>query len=90
MACARPVVATAAGGLQHLVPDAGGRKVPPGDAAALADALAEVLGDAELRRAMGAHNREVVEERFAWSRVGERLEELYAEAIAALRDDASA
>jgi hypothetical protein len=32
----------------------------------------------------------VVEERFAWSRVGERLEELYAEAIAALRDDASA
>jgi L-malate glycosyltransferase len=90
MACARPVVATAAGGLQHLVPDAGGRKVPPGDAAALADALAEVLGDAELRRAMGAHNREVVEERFAWSRVGERLEELYAEAIASGRDDASA
>ena len=64
--------------------------MPPGDAAALADALAEVLGDAELRRAMGAHNREVVEERFAWSRVGDRLEELYAEAIASVRDDSSA
>jgi glycosyltransferase involved in cell wall biosynthesis len=89
MACARPVVATAAGGLQHLVPDAGGRKVPPGDAAALADALAELLGDAELRRAMGAHNRQVVEERFAWPRVGDRLEELYEEAIAAERDDAA-
>jgi L-malate glycosyltransferase len=90
MACGRPVVATAAGGLQYLVPDGGGRKVPPGNAAALADALAEVLGDPDLRGAMGAHNREVVEERFAWSRVGDRLEELYEEAIAAERDDSSA
>jgi glycosyltransferase involved in cell wall biosynthesis len=81
MACARPVVATAAGGLQHLVPDAGGRKVPPGDSAALADALAEVLGDAELRQAMGSHNRKVVEESFTWSRVGDRLDQLYAEAM---------
>ena len=32
---------------------------------------------------MGAHNRAVVEQRFAWSRVGDRLEELYAEAIRA-------
>jgi len=83
MACARPVVATAAGGLQHLVPDGGGRKVPPGDAVALADALAAVLADAELRRTMGACNRAAVEERFAWSRVGERLERLYEEAIRA-------
>jgi glycosyltransferase involved in cell wall biosynthesis len=90
MACGRPVVATAAGGLQHLVPDAGGRKVPPGNAAALADALAEVLGDADLRRAMGACNRKVVEERFAWSRVGDRLEQLYEEAIDAEREAASA
>ena len=81
MACGRPVVATAAGGLGQLVPDDGGRKVPPGDPAALARALTEVLGDAELRRAMGARNREVVEQRFAWPRVGERLEGLYAEAI---------
>ncbi|MEA2420310.1 MAG: L-malate glycosyltransferase, partial [Thermoleophilaceae bacterium] len=89
MACARPVVATAAGGLQHLVPDAGGRKVPPGDAAALADALAELLGDVELRQAMGAYNRKLVEERFAWARVGDRLEQLYEEAIRAERDAAS-
>ena len=66
------------------------RKVPPGDAAALAGALAEVLGDPALRRAMGERNRAVVEERFAWPRVVDRLEELYEEAIAAERDDASA
>ena len=57
MACARPVVATDAGGLRHLVAERGGRKVPPGDADALAAALREVLADPELRRAMGEHNR---------------------------------
>ena len=36
MACARPVVATDAGGPAHLVTDGGGRRVPPGDPAALA------------------------------------------------------
>jgi glycosyltransferase involved in cell wall biosynthesis len=81
MACARPVVATGGGGLQHVVPDGGGRKVPPGDPAALAGALADLLGDPELRRAMGSRNREIVEERFAWSRVGDRAEALYGEAI---------
>jgi glycosyltransferase involved in cell wall biosynthesis len=86
MACARPVVATAGGGLRHVVPDAGGRKVPPGDPAALAAALAEVLGDPELRAAMGSVNRKTVEERFAWSRVGDRLEALYGEAIRGERD----
>ena len=54
--------------------------VPPGDPPALAGALAEVLGDAELRHAMGACNRRAVEERFAWPRVADRLEQLYEEA----------
>ena len=82
MACARPVVATNASGLGYLVPEGGGRKVPPGDARSLAGALGEVLADPGLRRAMGQHNRRIVEERFAWARVADRLETLYAEAIA--------
>jgi glycosyltransferase involved in cell wall biosynthesis len=81
MACAKPVVATAAGGLAHLVPDEGGRKVPPGDPAALADALYEVLANPRLRQAMGRHNRQVVEQRYAWARVVDRLEEAYEEAM---------
>jgi glycosyltransferase involved in cell wall biosynthesis len=40
-----------------------------------------VLVDPRLQRAMGAHNRRVVEERFSWSRVVDRLEGLYREAI---------
>lgn len=83
MACAKPVVATDTGGLAHLVPDEGGRKVPPGDAEALAEALYEVLAGAELRRAMGLHNRRIVEERYAWPRVVDRLEEAYGEAMRA-------
>ena len=82
MACARPVVATRAGGLQHLVDDGGGRTVTPGDAPALATALAELLGDPEGRAAMGEHNRRRVEERYAWSRVADRLEDAYGEALA--------
>lgn len=81
MACAKPVVATEAGGLRYVVSDRGGRKVPPGDAPALAEALSELLADAALRHSMGAHNRTVIEERYAWSRVVDRLEEHYREAV---------
>jgi len=81
MACARPVVATNAGGLGHLVPDAGGVKVAPGDAAALAAALRDLLVDQGLRRAMGEHNRRIVETRYAWGRVGDRLESVYRDAL---------
>jgi L-malate glycosyltransferase len=89
MACAKPVVATASGGLAHLVPDEGGRKVPPGDPGALAEALHDVLADAERRRAMGRHNRQVVEQRYAWARVVDRLEEAYEEAMRAPRQAGS-
>jgi L-malate glycosyltransferase len=81
MACARPVVATDVGGLRYVVPDGGGRKVAPGDAAALAAALEELLRDPELRRGMGAYNRKVVEERYAWPRVIDALEDCYREAM---------
>jgi L-malate glycosyltransferase len=81
MACGKPLVVTSAGGLGHIVPDEGGRKVPAGDAAALASALGELLADPGLRRAMGAHNRRVVEEHYSWARVVDRLEVIYEEAI---------
>jgi glycosyltransferase involved in cell wall biosynthesis len=80
MACGRPIVATDAGGPRYLVPRQGGRKVPPGDVEALAAAMGDLLSDEPLRRAMGEHNRRLVEERYAWPRVADRLEEIYLEA----------
>jgi glycosyltransferase involved in cell wall biosynthesis len=85
MACAKPVVATNSGGLRHLVPDQGGRKVPAGDPGALAAALLELLPDVETRHSMGEHNRRTVEERYAWSRVADALEDAYQEALSGSR-----
>jgi len=56
-----PVVAPAAGGPLDLVRDGvTGFLVRPGDAAALADAVATLLADPELRRAQGAAARQMV------------------------------
>jgi glycosyltransferase involved in cell wall biosynthesis len=65
MAFGIPVVATAAGGIPEAVEDGvTGRVTPPRDPAALARALADVLGDEERRRAYGAAGRRRFLERF--------------------------
>jgi L-malate glycosyltransferase len=81
MACGKPVVATDAGGLGRLVPKRGGYRVPPGDPAALAAALQELLESPSRRAEMGEHNRRVVTERYAWGHVVDRLEEAYDAAL---------
>lgn len=59
MAFGLPVVATAAGGIPEAVQDGvTGRVVPPREPAALAGALAEVLGDDSLRRALASAGRQ--------------------------------
>lgn len=58
MAAGLPVVATAVGGVPELVePERTGRLVSPGDAAALADAVTELLSSPELRALMRAAAR---------------------------------
>jgi glycosyltransferase involved in cell wall biosynthesis len=70
MAHGRPVVATAVGGLLDLVVDAEtGLLVPPRDPAALRIALERLLGDADLRRRLGAAGRRRAQERFSWPTV---------------------
>jgi glycosyltransferase involved in cell wall biosynthesis len=70
MAHGRPVVASAVGGLKDLVVDGEtGLLVPPRDPAALRAALTRLLGDASLRRRMGAAGRLRAQERFSWEAV---------------------
>jgi len=52
MASGLAIVCTTGGAAAETVPDAAAIKVPPGDASALARALATVLGDNKLRKAM--------------------------------------
>jgi glycosyltransferase involved in cell wall biosynthesis len=81
MACGLPVVGTAAGGLQHVIPEDGGLTVPPRDATALADALAALLEDPPRRDGMGRANRRRVESTYSWETVVDRLERLYEAAL---------
>lgn len=77
MACGKPVVVTDAGGLAYLVSEQGGRKVPPRDVNALANALVEIVSSPELQIKMANYNRQVVEEQYSWNHVIERLESIY-------------
>jgi glycogen(starch) synthase len=84
MAHARPVVASAVGGLLDLVVDGEtGLLVPPRDVAALRAALERLLGDPELRRRLGEAGRERVLEHFAWPAVTAATIAAYEEALAA-------
>lgn len=87
MACARPVVASRVGGLPFLVREGeSGRLVEPGDPAALAAALDDLLGDPARVRAMGEAARRRVEQELAWPAIARQTRAVYE---AALRDCAS-
>jgi glycosyltransferase involved in cell wall biosynthesis len=82
MAWARPVVATAVGGLVDAVEDGvTGLLVPPGDITALRDAVERLLGDAELRTRLGAAAREKAQRELSFDTAAARLEAVYEEAL---------
>ncbi|MFF3331094.1 glycosyltransferase [Streptomyces sp. NPDC002888] len=83
MACGVPVVATDVGGHRDTVADRRtGRLVPPGDTAALASTVRDLLGDEELRRRYGEAGRERVLARFTWQRVADGVEHVYRQVAA--------
>jgi glycosyltransferase involved in cell wall biosynthesis len=78
MASGRPVVATTIGGIVDIIADGeNGLLVPPDDEHSLAEAMARLLNDAELRTRLAAGAAERVR-RFTASAVAERLEAVYA------------
>ncbi len=86
MAHRRAVVASNAGGLPDKVrPGHTGWLVPPGDAGALAAALAEALDHQPALAAMGATGRALVEAAFAWPAVIDRMLDVYEDLTARSR-----
>ena len=83
MDAALPVVATEVGGLPDLIePGVHGLLVPPSDPAALAEALATLLGDPHGARAMGERGRQRRRAEFDIDVLVRRLEHLYLELLA--------
>jgi glycosyltransferase involved in cell wall biosynthesis len=73
-----PVIATAVGGVPEIItPEVDGLLVPPGDIAALAAAMARLVGDPQLRRRLGVAARATVANRFSLEAAVERLLALY-------------
>jgi glycosyltransferase involved in cell wall biosynthesis len=79
---ARPVIASAVGGLPEIVADGEtGIVVPPADADALAEAIVALAGDLARAEAMGAAGRDRALTEFTPERCVERTEKLYARAL---------
>jgi glycosyltransferase involved in cell wall biosynthesis len=83
MACGRPVVATAVGGLVDTVVDGvTGDLVPPRDPERLGEVLAALLADDGRRAAYGAAGVERARARYRWSRVVADTEAVYRQVLA--------
>jgi glycosyltransferase involved in cell wall biosynthesis len=84
MACGRPTVVALAGGASELVQDGvDAIGYPPGDDAALARALAVLLGDAGRRKQLGVEARRTAMRAFDSRRLGPELRRVY-EAVSTL------
>lgn len=79
MAAGRAVVSTRVGGAPDIVADGtAGLLVPPGDAAALAEAFTTLLADPQRRSHMGQAGRQRVYPAFSAQRLVQDMDQLYA------------
>jgi glycosyltransferase involved in cell wall biosynthesis len=84
MACGRPIVGTAVGGLlDTVVPGETGELVPPRDPRTLAETLGRLLADPARRERYGDQGVRRVRDLFTWSRVAEQTEAVYAAVVRA-------
>jgi len=81
MACGTPVIASDVGGLAFLVQHGRtGHRVPARDPAALTSKITRLLTDEGLRKRMG-QSATCWAESYAWTRIADRIEEVYGELI---------
>jgi len=80
MACGVPVISTTGGALPEVVGDAG-ILVPPEDADALSNAIAELLDFPQRARSLGKAGKKRVLDRFTWKRAARQTVDAYREVI---------
>jgi glycosyltransferase involved in cell wall biosynthesis len=79
----KPIVATDLPGCKEVVEDGeNGFLVLPGDLDALRDAIKKLVRDPELRRNMGAHSREIAEQKFDQRIINKETISIYRELLA--------
>ncbi|PZS08350.1 MAG: glycosyltransferase family 1 protein, partial [Chloroflexi bacterium] len=84
MACGRPVVGSAVGGITFTIADGEtGYLVPPRDPEALADRLRFLLIHRDMCRLMGGRARARIEEEFTWVRAARNTTALYRQVLGA-------
>ena len=81
MACAKPVIATRAKGLDILETIDAGLLVDPEKANEFADAVVRLLQNPEIRKQMGKGGRAYVVENYAWPLVAKRIAQVCKEVI---------
>lgn len=82
MSCGKPIVATAAGGLPEVVRDGeNGFLVKPYDVEALTKALKTLIENEELRKKIGFRGREIVEEKYNWHDIADKILETYTKVL---------
>jgi glycosyltransferase involved in cell wall biosynthesis len=83
LAFAKPMVLSDVGGFRELVEDQGaGRLVPPGDPAALAQAIGELLADPAERARLAERAQAAAAGPYSWESVAARTLDVYREVLA--------
>lgn len=87
MACGKPVVASQVGGLAYLVQDGvTGYTVPSSDVEALADRLAQLIKNPDLRDKLGTQAASLAQ-KFSWDIIAERILNQYQEVLSTIREN---
>ena len=79
----KPLLLSDVGGFPEVAATGAARTFPAGDAAALHDALGELLGDQGARAVLGVRARELAHGEYSWEVVARRTIALYEQLLAA-------
>ena len=89
-ACGLPAIASDIPGYREVLDPAVSASVPPGDVAALVDAVCGLVADEPSRERMGQAARELAIERYSWPGIARRLVEIYEQITGIVSGEAQA